>query len=443
MPRINFSSLFLGLLTTMASAEPFNFTSLFGSATGVNDWLVEFRRDIHMHPEIGLNTYRTRDKVVEELRKMGITPTLGWAKGPSCQRDEGAGIVFDLGTGSQPCVMLRADMDALPVKEDNDLPFKSTEDGKMHACGHDAHTTMLLGAVKLLKDRESAIPGTVRIMFQPGEEGWFGGKYMVNEGVLKQQPDVKHGLALHVIPRTPSGHFATGIGPTMAGGGKFNITVHGKGGHAGAPYVTIDPIVCAASIIQELQHIVSRESIGGGSRTPFLLSVTQIHAGSTHNVIPNEASFGGSARAMTNKGIEHLHSRIKEVAELVAKAHRANVTVWFDDIVPPLVVDKGVRQVLSKLATEASAVQIDFPASEFVYGMEDFAFVANEVPSAFYGIGIGSGISTQKNPPTNVELHSSKFVLDEMILPRGAAFMAAGAVELLASLSKTGKRDEL
>ena len=251
-----------------------NTQELLGEAKGIQGWIVELRRRLHRHPELMYEEVETSRLVRETLDGLGISYRWPVAE---------TGVVATLGTGEGPCVALRADMDALPIHEEADVDFRSEVDGKMHACGHDCHTAMLLGAAKLLKEREGDLRGTVKLLFQPAEEGGAGGDRMCKEGAL-ENPTVQRAFGIHVWPFAPSGTLAGRAGTFLAAAGCLRIKVTGRGGHAAAPHLNVDPVVTAAKIVTELQTIVSREldPLGAG-----VVSITTMRAGEAFNVIPS------------------------------------------------------------------------------------------------------------------------------------------------------------
>ncbi|CAG0907806.1 unnamed protein product, partial [Cyprideis torosa] len=282
-------------------------TALLTEARGIQDWIIDLRRQLHRRPELGYELHETSALVSKTLRELGIEHQTGVAH---------TGIVATIGSGG-PCVGLRADMDALPILEEADVDFRSETDGVMHACGHDCHTAMLLGAARLLKEREAALSGTVKLVFQPAEEGGAGGKMMCDEGALRG-PDVQRMFGLHVWPYIDSGTIGSRAGVFLAAAGEFDMEVHGVGGHGAMPNYSIDPIPVAAKIINDVQTIVSRE---WDPLDSAVISVCSIHAGHAHNVIPETVKMSGTLRALSLDGLERLSQRVREVAELTAKAH--------------------------------------------------------------------------------------------------------------------------
>ena len=296
-------------------------------AKKISDWIVEIRRELHRQPELMYEEIKTSALVRRELDKLGITYKSPIAK---------TGVLATIGTGNSPCIALRADMDALPIHEETDVPFKSEIDGKMHACGHDCHTAMLLGAAKILKERESEIKGTIKLLFQPAEEGGAGGKLMREEGAL-DSPEVERIFGLHVWPLLPTGTVGSREGTFLAATTFLEIKVEGEGGHAAMPHLTIDPVVTSAQIITNLQTIVSRklDPLDSG-----VISISTIHGGEASNVIPPEVKLQGTIRSLTNQGLKYLQDKVRKVAETIAQAHSCKATVNYPgNDYPPTVND--------------------------------------------------------------------------------------------------------
>ncbi len=348
--------------------------SLLTDAAALRDWMIEIRRELHRHPELMYEETRTSELVRRTLDELGVRYASPIAE---------TGVLATIGRGDGPCVALRADMDALPIHEEADVPFRSEVDGKMHACGHDCHTTMLLGAARLLKAREADIHGTVKLLFQPAEEGGAGGLRMCHEGALAN-PAVERIFGLHVWPFLPVGMVGARAGTFLAAAGILDITVTGRGGHAAMPQMTIDPVATAAKIVCELQTIVSREI---DPLEAAVVSVTTIHGGEAMNVIPPSVRMGGTIRSLTLKGLKFLQERIRAIATAVAAANRCEATVDFPGHDYPATVNdahawKAMQGVARGLLGDTAVVEL--PP---VMGGEDFAYYTEKIPGCFLALG--------------------------------------------------------
>ncbi|EPR59540.1 peptidase M20D, amidohydrolase [Toxoplasma gondii TgCatPRC2] len=425
-----------------------DFSTLFEAAseTSFNAWIVAVRRALHQWPETAYNEYRTSALIHKLLKAMNVRVTTGWGTNTigmseeeakiARARREGTGLVAEIGTGKEPCVALRADIDALPIFERTNVPFRSKVDGQMHACGHDVHTTMLLGAAALLKQLEPHMEGTIRLIFQPAEEGGGGALMMREEGVLTMAPPVEFIFGMHVAPALPTGELATRKGAMMAAATQFSINVKGRGGHGAVPHETIDPSPGVAAIVQGLYAIVARET-SFTENTTGLISVTRIQGGTAFNVIPSEYFIGGTIRALDMAMMRNLQARVVELVENLAQAFRCQADVKYGSVsYVPLVNDPDATEFFIQTAAPASRsgrVGIADPT----LGGEDFAFFLEDVPGTFAVIGIGSGAEHQLgHVPTNIPLHNPNFAVDERVLNRGAAvhaFTALRAFSFLAS----------
>lgn len=376
------------------------------------DVLVSTFRDLHAHPELGFGEQRTARIVAEQLRAMGVDEVQTGIGGTGV-----VGVIHGKG-GHNRRVGLRADMDALPITESTGLGHASTTPGVMHACGHDGHTTMLLGAARYLASTRN-FHGSVVLIFQPAEEGLGGARRMIAEGLFKRFAcDEIYGL--HNEPSGKPGRFGLRKGPMMAGASFFDITLTGKGAHAAMPEQSKDVIFVATALVQHLQSVVSRNV---APDEPCVLSVTRIEAGSAYNVLPDKARLGGTLRFFSD-GVKQLaQSRMREICEGFAMAHGIAIDIDFREIFDVLVNNDEAAEALLAAAADivgAEAVRDDERLSG---GSEDFADMLREVPGAYGWLGHGG----------TVPLHNPGFVLDEGILPVGASILARVAERQLDS----------
>lgn len=387
---------------------------LLDAARAIQPTIVEDRRRIHAHPELAYKEEQTSGLVRARLEELGIPFRSGVA-------DTGliATISGDLGDG--PCVLLRADMDALPIEERSGVGFASQVPGVMHACGHDAHTAMLLGAARLLLDRRSGFAGTVKLMFQPAEEGAGGAQRMIGAGVLTD-PAVDAAFALHVRPNLAAGKVACFAGPQLAGADGFRITIQGRGGHAAEPHKAVDPVVIGSQVVLALQTLVAREVDPAATA---VLTLGMFNAGQSFNVIADKAMIMGTIRALDGELFLHLEQRMREVATGVASALHATAQVDVLGGVPPLVNDAAMANRMSESARSvlgADAVVVMQPEM----WSEDFAWVLERVPGAMLWLGVKSAAW-----PEPKAIHTAEFDLDESALPIGSSAMAGVALDFL------------
>jgi len=390
--------------------------------------LLEWRRHLHAHPELGNREVETAKFVAEKLLSFGLEPRTGVAK---------TGVVAVIEGGKPgPVVALRADMDALPVTEEVDLPFASrvttTWEGKtvgvMHACGHDTHVAMLLDAAQALASVRKDLPGKVVLLFQPAEEGVpvaegvAGAELMVKEGVL-DAPKVDAVFGLHVFGQVPTGVLGYRPGPTMAAGDRFEIVVQGRQTHGSKPWAGVDPIVVGSEIVGALQTIVSRSL--DITHEPAVVTVGQFEAGVRHNIIPDRARLVGTIRTFDEAMRADVHARLRKIAESLAAAHGATVTVAIEKGYPVTVNDPALtKRMIPTLERVAPGQARELPK---VTGSEDFSLFANKVPGLFVFVGV--------TPPDQLAAaasnHSPRFFVDEAALPTGARALAHLAADYL------------
>lgn len=380
--------------------------------------LLEIRRDLHRHPETGFDLTYTKEKVRQELINMGYEPQ-------ECGK---AGLVA-LAGGKQPgkTILLRADMDALPLTEEADIDYRSENIGKMHGCGHDMHTAMLLGAAKILKEHEYDIKGTVKLMFQPAEEIFQGSLDMIANGVL-ENPKVDVAMMIHVIAGMPmpSGMYLIPSGGiSTASCEQYHITVTGKGGHGSTPQLAIDPITAAAQIHLALQEINSREL---DPSTYGVFTTCKFQAGNASNIIPNTAEMWGTIRTLDpeEKVGTHIKTRMEEIAKGIGLAMRCDVTVEFFDYCPCMVIDKELSNSVSGYMRELYGPAIQTIAPGAGGGSEDFAFISHKVPTVSLFMAAGN---TSEGYVYNI--HNPKLKLDDSILWTGSAAHAYAAMRWL------------
>ena len=365
------------------------------------DELTAIRRDFHAHPEMGFQEHRTSARVADLLRQWGIEVHTGIG---------GTGVVGVL-HGKTPGrrIGLRADMDALPMEEQTNLPWRSQTPGMMHACGHDGHTTMLLGAARYLAETRD-FAGTAVFIFQPAEEGLGGARAMLADGLFERFPcDEVYGM--HNWPGDAHGVVGVKPGVAMAGADFFDITLRGKGSHGAMPEQSRDPVVAAAALVQALQTVVSRNV---DPRQAAVVSVTQVHAGSAYNVVPGEARIGGTLRFLDRAVGQKVRDRLAAIAEGVAAAFDVTADVDIRAIFSPLDNDPALSQEMVSAAAEVVGAPLAALRAEPVMGSEDFADMLHAVPGAYCTIGQHG----------DVPLHNPGFVFDDAILPVGASIYA-------------------
>ena len=399
-------------------------TGIQQQAAGTLEYARSIRRDLHMWPEIGLDLPKTRERVLEALDGLPLDITL---------HNTTSGIAAML-TGDKPgpTVMLRGDMDALPMPEDTGLDFASKVDNVMHACGHDTHVAMLAGAAKMLSERKATLPGRVLFMFQPGEEGYGGAEYMLDEGILDVGPNrdgsespLTAAYALHITSSLPAGFIGTKGGPIMASSDVLRIEVKGKGGHASEPFRTLDPVPVACEIVTALQAFVTRRV---EIWDPAVITVTKLIAGTATNVIPEVARVEGTIRAMSAATRKKVHDGIKRVAEGIATAHDMEATVEVE-LGYPVTVNDGPSADFALDVAEAivgSNAALRMPHA--VMGAEDFSYVLEKKPGAMVFLG---GTPHNKDFRTAAPNHSNRVMFEEDAMITGMSVYSSLALRTL------------
>jgi len=400
--------------------------SLLHEARDVLPDAVRLRRRLHARPEVGLDLPFTQDAVLTALADLPVTVTTGSST---------SSIVATLeGSRPGPTMLLRGDMDALPMPEDTGLPFASEVDGAMHACGHDTHVAMLAGAARLLADRRHDLAGRVVLMFQPGEEGYHGARFMLEEGLLDVGPladgsasPVSGAFALHITSLFPSGSINLRGGTMMASSDTMRIVVQGRGGHASAPHQALDPIPVACEIVQAIQTMITRRV---DVFDPAVVTVGQITAGTTTNVIPETAEILGTIRAVSERTRQRVHDGVRRVAEGIAAAHEAAADVEVELGYPVTINDLGYAAFASEVATELLGPRRVRSMPSPVMGAEDFSYVLQKVPGALAFLGaIPPGVDPRRAAPN----HSNRVLFDEDAMATGIAVYAQMALAHLAT----------
>jgi hippurate hydrolase len=373
--------------------------------------LTDWRRHIHAHPELAFEETQTAAFVAEKLRSFGIDVVEGIA---------GTGVVGTLQRGGgNRSIGLRADLDALPIVEANDFEHRSTQPGVMHACGHDGHTTMLLGAAAYLAASDT-FSGTVHFIFQPAEENEGGARAMVEAGLFEQFP-MEAVYGMHNIPGIPVGEFAVKPGPMMAAFDIFDITVRGRGGHAAIPQQTVDPVLIGTKIVEALQTFVAREI---NPQEPAVLSVTQFHGGDAYNVIPDQVSISGCTRCFSTRVQAQFEQSIERVACGIASGFGAEIEFSYERRYPPTVNSPTETESAAEAAIAVSGATAVNRAPKPSMGSEDFAYMLQEKPGCYIWIGNGDGEGS-------CMIHNPGYDFNDEILPIGASYWSALVAQLL------------
>ena len=390
------------------------FPHLLEDAQALLPEAVALRRDLHAHPELGLELPRTQAAIVTALEGLGLSITRGKAL---------SSVTAVLDTGRPgPTVLLRADMDALPMPEDTGEEFASTVEGAMHACGHDAHVAMLVGAVKLLVDRKEMLKGKVVFMFQPGEEGHGGADLMIQEGVLNVAGSTDLAFAIHVTPVMPNGMVGSRGGTLMASSDEFVIDIVGRGGHASQPHAALDPVPVAAELILAIQSMVTRRI---NAFDPAVVTVAHLTAGTTSNVIPERAQLHGTIRTVSAFTRQYVREQLTHLAENLATAHGASAEVKVRLGYPVTVNNDLVAQWASDVVNKSIGEGIFVEMPSPVMGAEDFSYVLEKVPGVMVFLGLcPEGVNFFEAAPN----HSNRMVINESGMATGIALYAAVAL---------------
>lgn len=381
------------------------------------DEIVTLRRAIHAEPEIGLHCERTTAKLKAAIAGLPLeihdsTSTSGFVAILRGGRDNGR------------TVLLRGDMDALPMQEDTGLPFASTIPGRMHACGHDAHSAMLVGAARALCARRDSLPGTIVFMFQPGEEGYHGARHMIEDGLLDiARPEAA--FALHISPNAPAGTFVSRPGALLASTDTLYATIRGRGGHAAMPHETLDPIPVACAIVGALQTFLARRVPVGD---PAVLSITQINAGSAHNIVPDTVELTGTLRTLSESTRALMRDAFARIVDNIAAAHGMAGETRIESGYPVTMNDPHATALMRGRATAlgGEAAWLAMPAP--MMGAEDFAYVLRDIPGAMAFLGVAAAGS---DPRTNPPLHNTRMTVDEATMAKGVALHCAVAAQFL------------
>jgi amidohydrolase len=395
--------------------------TLLDAARAILPDVLDVRRRLHRIPELGLQLPLTQRVVVEALRGLGLEPLLGKSV---------SSVVATIGGAAPgPTILLRADMDGLPLSEDTGLPFASEHDGRMHACGHDTHVAMLLGAARLLIERRATWSGRVLLMFQPGEEGFHGARFMLNEGLLDASGGERPSgaFALHISTMWRSGTIDVRPGPMLAAGDTLRITVRGRGGHASAPHKALDPVTVAAEIVLGLQTMVGRRV---NVFDPAVVTIAQIHGGTTTNIIPETVSIGGTMRTISEASRIAVRANVRQVAAGIAAAHGAEVNVEIEPGYPVTVNDSTFTRLVLDAARNLLGDDDVEEVAAPIMGAEDFSYVLQEVPGAFAFVGARPAAEDPATAPMN---HSNRVIFDEDALAVGVATYVAVALRHLSA----------
>jgi len=396
---------------------------LLAAAEAILPDVIEVRRRLHRRPETGLHLPLTQAVIIDALRALGIEGKPGGTTS--------AVVAVIEGSRPGPTILLRGDMDALPLTEDTGLPFASEHAGVMHACGHDTHIAMLLGAARLLVERREDLAGRVLLMFQPGEEGYHGARLMLDEGLLEDGPHgagtVERAVAIHISTRYPANTIALRPGALLASADAIKATVRGRGGHASAPHLSLDPIPTAAELVLALQAAVTRSV---DVFDPAVITIARISGGTTNNIIPEAVEIEGTIRTVSPAGRVLAQEIVRRVAAGVGATHGTTVDVEIVPGYPVTMCDPAMTEWVRGLAVDlAGEARVEVLANP-IMGAEDFSYVTERVPGMMAFLGAQPA---DEDPATAPQNHSNLVVFDEVSMALGVALYAAAAVDFLAS----------
>ncbi len=384
----------------------------------INERVISIRQQIHQNPELGLKEHQTAALVAKVLNDLGLEVIEGIGQTGV------VGLLHGTKPSNKPTktVMLRADMDALNMQETNDVPYKSKNEGIMHACGHDAHTAWLLGAAMILSEMKDDFSGTVKFVFQPAEEGLGGATLMIKDGVL-ENPKVDAVFGAHVWPTVKSGTIGVKTGPIMAAPAAFEIKIIGNGGHASAPHMSIDPIAIGCQVYQSLQTIISRKIDATDSA---VLSITRFNAGTANNIIPNEMTMGGTVRTFKKEFETEIPAMMESIIDGVVKAHGGTYEFDYKTYYPAVINDEAMTEQVKASAVDLFGEDNVEVLEKPNMAGEDFAFYLQHVPGTYFMIG-----NYNEEKGTTAMVHNPSFDVDEDIIPRAAALFAKTTIDYL------------
>jgi hippurate hydrolase len=388
---------------------------LLDAARDLSDEIVALRRAIHAEPELGLHTPLTMAKVRDALSDL----PLEWRVGTSTT----GSVAVLKGAREGQKVLLRGDMDALPMDENTGLDFASTIAGRMHACGHDTHTAMLAGAARLLCSKQDEIPGEVHFMFQPGEEGHHGARFMIEDGLIDD--DLGAAFALHIMPNAQFGVLGSRSGPLLAAADQFEITVQGAGGHASMPHDTQDPIPVAAEIVLAIQGMVTRRF---NAQEATIVTVAKLESGSTFNVIPDNALLMGTIRTLSPERRAAAREATAKLAQGIAEAHGMTANIRLIEGFPPTINDARAVALGAEVARSVSGKDGFLELADPIMGAEDFSYVLQRTPGAMFFLGVAGEGTDWRNC---CAIHSSRMMVDESAMPIGTAWLSGCALQYL------------